>query len=120
MKEAKISCAKCGGHILVPSELAGQEIACPHCNETFFLPKPKSITPWVIAAILALIVVSLGSLLIVQHKKANSEPQTHSFAKPDISAQDSPKTQPDVTVSKSADDQAVEKVCKKIFECQSK
>jgi len=119
MAESKISCPKCAGHIVFPNELAGQAIACPHCNETFFLPKPKSVTPWIITAVFALIVVCLGSLLIVQRQKASSEPQTHSFAKPDTTAQDSPKTQPDATVSKSADDQAVEKICKEFYDALS-
>ena len=116
MAESKISCPKCGGHIVFPKELAGQVIACPHCNETFFLPKPKSVTPWVITAVFALIVVCFGSLLVIQHHKANSEPQTHSFAKPNTSAEDSPKKSPDVAVSKSADDQAIEKLCKEFYD----
>jgi hypothetical protein len=115
MAESKISCPKCGGNIVFPNELAGQAIACPHCNETFFLPKPKSVTPWVITAVFALIVVCLGSLLIVQHKRANSEPETRSFTKPNTSAAESLYAQPEATVSESADDQAIEKVCKEFY-----
>jgi len=116
MAESKTSCPKCGGHIVFPNELAGQAIACPHCNETYFLPKPKSVTPWIITGVFAVIVVCLSSLLVIQHHKAKGEPQTHSFAKPSTSAEDAPKTQPDVTVSKSADDQAIEKLCKEFYD----
>jgi uncharacterized paraquat-inducible protein A len=64
MAKHKTSCPKCGGHIVFPNELAGQAISCPHCNETFFLPKSNSVTPWVITAVFALIAICLGSLLV--------------------------------------------------------
>ena len=116
MAEHKTSCPKCGGHIVFPNELAGQAIACPHCNETFFLPKPKSVTPWVITAVFALIAICLGSLLVFQRHKGISEPQTHSFAKPNTTTENSTKAQPDVKVSKGADDQAIENLCKEFYD----
>lgn len=34
---SKCGCAHCGNHIEFPAELAGSEIACPHCGETTIL-----------------------------------------------------------------------------------
>ncbi|MGA2178312.1 MAG: hypothetical protein ABSH15_01825 [Verrucomicrobiota bacterium] len=116
MTESKTSCPKCGGHVIFPNELSGQAIACPHCNETFFLPKLKSVTPWVITAVFALIAICLGSLLVFQRHKGISEPQTHSFAKPNTTTENSTKAQPDVKVSKGADDQAIENLCKEFYD----
>jgi DNA-directed RNA polymerase subunit RPC12/RpoP len=110
MAEHKISCPKCGGHIVFPKELAGQAIVCPHCSETFFLPKSKPVVPWVITAAFALIAICLGLLLVFQRHKGISEPGTHSFAKPNTSVEDSSKAQPDVKASKSADDQPQETI----------
>jgi hypothetical protein len=116
MADTKICCPKCNGHIVFPRELAGQAIPCPHCNETFFLPTAKSVAPWVITAVCALIAIGLGSMLIFKNKKGNNEPQTHSFAKPSSQAEDSPKTQSETPISKSADDQAIEKLCKGFYD----
>src|ERR1017187_9797397 len=63
MKEKKIGCSKCGGHIVFPIELAGQEIACPHCGESILLPKSKSAMPWIVAGVFAFITVCLASVL---------------------------------------------------------
>ena len=64
----------------------------------------------------ALIAICLGLLLIFQRHKGISEPGTHSFAKPNTSVEDSSKAQPDVKASKSADDQAIEKLCKEFYD----
>jgi len=99
--------------------MAGQAIACPHCNETFFLPKPKSFLPWIITAAFALVAICLGSLLVFQHQKSNSSPQTHTFSKPNAVAEDSQKTQTDVATIKTADDQAIEKICREYYDALS-
>src|SRR5665647_3665156 len=109
MADSKICCPKCNGHIVFPNEMAGQAIACPHCNETFFLPKPKSLLPWIITGAFALVAICLGSLLVFQHHKENTSPQTHTFQKPNAPAVDSPKPQTDTATSKTADDEAIEK-----------
>jgi hypothetical protein len=116
MAEPKTSCPKCGAHIVFPNELSGQAIACPHCNETFFLPKTKSVIPWTVTTAFALIAVCFGSLLLFQRHKETSEPQRHSFAMPNTPSEDFPKAQPDVTVPKSADDQAIETLCKEFYD----
>jgi hypothetical protein len=99
--------------------MAGQAIACPHCNETFFLPKPKSNLPWIMAAAFALVTVCLGSLLIFQHKKSKSGPETHTFSKPTAAAIEPTKTQNDIVASKTADDETIEKICRKFYEALS-
>src|ERR1017187_8311012 len=67
MKEAKINCPKCGGHLVYPAELAGQQAPCPHCNESILLPKTKPITAWIIAAVFIFIIVCLASNLVREH-----------------------------------------------------
>jgi ankyrin repeat protein len=71
MKEAKISCPKCGGHLVFPIELAGQEALCPHCNESILLAKTKSITAWVFAVIFIFAIVCVASILIWKYPSKN-------------------------------------------------
>ena len=68
MKEAKINCPKCGGHLVFPIELAGQEAPCPHGNESILLPKTKSKTPWIFAAVLVFALVCVGSIVVWKHQ----------------------------------------------------
>ena len=41
----KTDCEHCSGHIEYPSELAGQSIECPHCQQTTALPSPFTPPP---------------------------------------------------------------------------
>jgi len=69
MTEAKTSCPKCSGHIAFPTELAGQEIACPHCGESVLLPKSRRATTWLVIGAVALIAVCAASILIWQSRQ---------------------------------------------------
>jgi len=40
----KAACQHCKGHIEYPSELAGQPVQCPHCNQSTTLP-PSTMPP---------------------------------------------------------------------------
>jgi ankyrin repeat protein len=68
MKEAKISCPKCGGHLVFPTELAGQEAPCPHCNESILLPKTKPKTTWIIATVFVFSIICIASIVIWKHQ----------------------------------------------------
>lgn len=67
MKEAKISCPKCGGHLVFLKELAGQEAPCPHCNESILLPKTKPATVWIFATVFIFAIVCVASILVWKH-----------------------------------------------------
>jgi hypothetical protein len=41
----KTDCEKCSGHIEYPTELAGQSIECPHCQQMTTLPSPFTPPP---------------------------------------------------------------------------
>ena len=41
----KTDCEHCSGHIEYPSELAGQSIECPHCQQVTLLPSPFTPPP---------------------------------------------------------------------------
>jgi hypothetical protein len=41
----KTDCEQCGGPIEYPSELAGQSIECPHCQQATSLPSPFAPPP---------------------------------------------------------------------------
>jgi len=71
-----------------------------------------------LAAVFALVTICLGALLIFQHQKGKSEPQTHTFSKPTVTTVDPPKKQTDMA-SKTADDDAIEKTCRKFYEALS-
>jgi DNA-directed RNA polymerase subunit RPC12/RpoP len=119
MADSKISCPKCNGHIVFPNEMAGQAIACPHCNETFFLPKAKSVFPWIITAAFALVTICLGSLLVFQHQKSKKETQVHTFSKSSSVPDEAAKAQTPTVAQKSADDQAIETLCRKYYDALS-
>ena len=68
MKETKISCPKCGGHLVFPIELAGQEAPCPHCNESISLPKSKPTAAWIFAAVFIIISVCVASIIVWKHQ----------------------------------------------------
>ena len=87
MADAKISCLKCGGHIAFPKELAGQEVSCPHCNESLLLPKTKPSTAWILAAVFIFVIVCIASVAIwvklAKHgltAQINAAQNTHSQA----------------------------------------
>src|SRR5439155_23966360 len=41
----RTDCEHCSGHIEFPSELAGQSIQCPHCQQATSLPSPFTSPP---------------------------------------------------------------------------
>jgi DNA-directed RNA polymerase subunit RPC12/RpoP len=116
MAEAKTSCPKCGGHIVFPKELAGQEIVCPHCNETILLPKLKSAMPWVITGILGFIVVCLASALVFElQKKGGAMPSTRLTEQATLSQDESTK-ESNGQVNNLEDDEAIKDLCKEFYD----
>jgi DNA-directed RNA polymerase subunit RPC12/RpoP len=66
MTEVKLSCPKCSEHIAFPIEMAGREIACPHCGETILLSKPRRTGFW-IAGSIAVSVFVVTSVMMFGH-----------------------------------------------------
>ena len=83
MKESKIACPKCSGHILVPKEIAGQVAACPHCGESILLPKSKLPIAWIVTGRLIIILICLAGAAVfvcVKRKLEKSNKELNDFA----------------------------------------
>ena len=117
MKESKISCAKCSGHIVFPNELAGQEIACPHCGESILLPKLKSKTTWVVAGVFAFIIVCFALALVFElGKKRGATRSTESTNLPAKVQQDESAQKISGQPENSEDDEAIKVLCKQFYD----
>ena len=120
MKESKISCAKCGGHIVFPIELAGQEIACPHCSESILLSKSKSAMPWIVAGIFAFITVCLASVLVFElgkkHDAVSSIRTTEGASLPTKASQDESARKTSIQLENSEDEEAIKTLCKQFYD----
>src|ERR1017187_3501378 len=120
MKEKKIGCSKCGGHIVFPIELAGQEIACPHCGESILLPKSKSAMPWIVAGVFAFITVCLASVLFLGlGKKHDAVPSIHSTESANLPTkvpQDETTQKTSGLAENSVDDEAIKILCKQFYD----
>jgi hypothetical protein len=113
MTELKASCPKCSGHIVFPTELAGQEVACPHCAESILLPKSRRVTAWAVAATFALSTVCLISILIWQHESKRGRQ-----ASSPVGVSEAQKTKlehKDKYAQHSKDEQAIENLCKEYY-----
>src|SRR5665213_3476437 len=76
MNDLTLNCPKCGRQFIFSKELAGQEIACPHCNESILLPKTKQTTAWIFAAVFIFAVVCVASIVVWKHPaKHDTTPQ---------------------------------------------
>lgn len=113
MADAKTNCSKCGGHIAFPKEMAGQEVACPHCNESVLLPKPKISMAWIMAVVFAAITVCLSAALLLAIRNKHETPKAQvaeaagsRAALPKIDSQ---------TVEKGGDDEAIKSLCKDFY-----
>lgn len=42
-REVKLTCEKCGGHVVFSSKVLGQQIPCPHCGHTLKLRQPGNL-----------------------------------------------------------------------------
>jgi hypothetical protein len=118
MADTKISCPHCGGHILYPNDLAGRSVPCPHCHVAFILPKPKSVVPVIIVAVLVAAVFGLASLLVFQiHSRNNQPPANPSVRPPATTAASGP--QPSLFVPQTVDDQDIARLCKEYSDAQA-
>lgn len=119
MKESKIACPKCGGHILVPKEIAGQVVACPHCGESILLPKSKFPVAWIVAGVLGFVIICLAGALFLLHKPQQTIKTVlivDNSATPTTASQNNTgsKNQAD-GVEDSADVQGIKNVCKDFY-----
>ena len=62
MAEIRMICPRCGGHMAFPSQIAGQDVSCPHCNEAITLVIQRNLVPWVLVA-----VTMIGALCLLGH-----------------------------------------------------
>jgi len=67
MNDLTLNCPKCGGQFISSIELAGQEIACPHCSESILLPKTKPKMAWIFAGVFIFVVVCVASIVVWKH-----------------------------------------------------
>ncbi len=64
MREFKISCPKCGGHIAFGPEWIGQQLACPHCSAMIVLHNPARKLVSSIVLVLAIVMAAVVFFLL--------------------------------------------------------
>jgi hypothetical protein len=91
----KSACAACGGHVEHSSDMAGQSVACPHCQASMVLPSAVSSPPVVAASIFE----TKGEGVFLEERgilvtKTRFVSQAHTFALASITSVSGEQTEP--------------------------
>jgi hypothetical protein len=113
MAEFKMSCPKCGGHILFPKEISGTAADCPHCHEGIVLgTKPRNFFLMTIyIGIICLVfcsIVVIWQLLKPAHVKQSSAEITKVFERNEITRKEK--------MELSKEDKVIEALCRSMYE----
>lgn len=113
MKELKISCPKCGGHIAFPKELAGQPTSCPHCRQAILLGSKPRTTVWITIAAAFVAAVCLSAAVFWQLGKGKGSHTTTAETVATFPKNDALGSSGALT----SDDKAVEVLCRELYRC---
>ncbi len=113
MKEQKISCPKCGGHIAFPKELAGQATSCPHCRQAILLGSKSRTTLWIIIAACFVAAVCISAAVFWHLGKGKTRGTASVATVSTFPNSDVPASRPALT----DEDKAIEALSRELYRC---
>jgi hypothetical protein len=117
MKELKIACPACGGHVAYPPAMAGQAITCPHCQTPIALGTKTSSIIWVLlSATILLSVVCIAMIFwYIGQKQSRTAPNTSIPESKSVASVATEKVAPQAAQNESE----IETLCRMVYELRS-